>query len=168
MITSEHEAREFCAGRLSSEALQRLDRLAFLLVEESQRQNLVSATSLDCIWQRHFADSLQLVDHVPRETSTLLDLGSGAGFPGLVLAIGTPERPVVLVESRKRRVEIGLSGNGFLHPSAKKAPIGLNPRPPNRAALGSVEHAVMYRGRICRPADQAIERVDLAHQVTLA
>jgi 16S rRNA (guanine527-N7)-methyltransferase len=47
-----------------------------------------------------------LVDHVSRETSgPWLDLGSGAGFPGLVIAIMRPEWPVHLVESRKRRIE---------------------------------------------------------------
>jgi 16S rRNA (guanine527-N7)-methyltransferase len=57
------------------------------------------------IWQRHFADSLQLLDRVSRETAPWLDLGSGAGIPGLVLSCARPELPVCLVESRKRRVE---------------------------------------------------------------
>ena len=57
------------------------------------------------IWQRHFADSLQLLDHVPRETSPWLDLGSGAGVPGLVILCARPATEMILVESRKRRVE---------------------------------------------------------------
>lgn len=76
-----------------------------MLAEENERQNLVSSASLDAIWQRHFADSLQLLDHVSRGTSPWLDLGSGAGFPGLALAVAQPHIETVLVESRKRRVE---------------------------------------------------------------
>jgi 16S rRNA (guanine527-N7)-methyltransferase len=99
------EARHFCAQRTDPAGLERLERFAVLLAAENQRQNLVSAASLESIWQRHFADSLQLLDHVPRETGPWLDLGSGAGFPGLALAIARPDAEMVLVESRKRRVE---------------------------------------------------------------
>jgi 16S rRNA (guanine527-N7)-methyltransferase len=106
MIASEADARQFCAERTDAIGLERLERFAALLAAENQRQNLVSGASLESIWQRHFADSLQLIDHVPRETpGPWLDLGSGAGFPGLVLAIARPDSAMVLIESRKRRVE---------------------------------------------------------------
>jgi 16S rRNA (guanine527-N7)-methyltransferase len=105
MIDSEAEARRFCAERTGEAGMARLERLAVLLGEENDRQNLVSASSLASVWQRHFADSLQLLDHVPRGTSEWLDLGSGAGFPGLALAVAAPESRFVLVESRKRRVD---------------------------------------------------------------
>lgn len=105
MITTEVDARQFCSERTDNAGLERLDKLASLLAQENERQNLVSAASLQSIWQRHFADSLQLLDHVPRETSPWLDLGSGAGFPGLALAAARPDVEFVLVESRKRRVE---------------------------------------------------------------
>jgi 16S rRNA (guanine527-N7)-methyltransferase len=105
MIASEADARRFCAERTDAVGLERLERLAVLLGEENERQNLVSNASLASVWQRHFADSLQLLDHVPRGTSDWLDLGSGAGFPGLALAVAAPESRFVLVESRKRRVD---------------------------------------------------------------
>lgn len=105
MIGTEAEARRFCAERTDSAGLARLEKLALLLGEENERQNLVSTASLEAVWQRHFADSLQLLDHVPRGTSEWLDLGSGAGFPGLALAAAAPESRFVLVESRKRRVD---------------------------------------------------------------
>jgi 16S rRNA (guanine527-N7)-methyltransferase len=105
MIADEAEARRYCAERTDAAGFERLERLAKLLAEENERQNLVSSASLDAIWQRHFADSLQLLDHVSRGTSPWLDLGSGAGFPGLALAVAQPGIETVLVESRKRRVE---------------------------------------------------------------
>ena len=105
MIANEAEARRFCAERTDSEGLGRLERLSVLLGEENERQNLVSVASLASVWQRHFADSLQLLDQVPRGTSPWLDLGTGAGFPGLALAAAAPESSFVLMESRKRRVD---------------------------------------------------------------
>lgn len=105
MIATEAQARQFCAERTDKAGLERLERFAALLSAENQRQNLVSDASLVSVWQRHFADSLQLLDAVPRETGPWLDLGSGAGFPGLALVTARPEIEMVLVESRKRRVE---------------------------------------------------------------
>lgn len=87
-------------------AIGRLEILVGLLAEENTRQNLVSAASLDAVWLRHIVDSAQLLPHVPRETSgAWMDLGTGAGFPGLVIAALRPECEVVMVESRARRIE---------------------------------------------------------------
>lgn len=105
MITNEAEARAFVAARCDDAAMERLEMLIVALREENQRQNLVSSASLEHVWQRHIADSAQLLDHVSRETSPWMDLGSGAGFPGLVIAAMRPESKVILVESRKRRIE---------------------------------------------------------------
>lgn len=104
MITNEDQARAFCAALCDSAAMARLERFTNLLATENAQQNLVSAASLNQVWQRHIADSLQLLLHVPRETSPWMDLGSGAGMPGLVLAIACPDITLNLVESRKRRV----------------------------------------------------------------
>ncbi|MDE2434646.1 MAG: 16S rRNA (guanine(527)-N(7))-methyltransferase RsmG [Sphingomonadales bacterium] len=85
---------------------ERIERLVALLRAENERQNLVAAASLGAIWQRHIADSAQLLPHVPREAaSPWLDLGAGAGFPGLVVAALRPDSKVHLVESRKRRID---------------------------------------------------------------
>jgi 16S rRNA (guanine527-N7)-methyltransferase len=88
-----------------ADARLRLERLVVLLHEENGRQNLVSAASLEEVWRRHIVDSAQLLTHVPRETSgPWMDLGTGAGFPGLVVAALRPEMPVRMVESRARRI----------------------------------------------------------------
>jgi len=108
MIDSESAAREWVAKlpECDEAAMDRLNRLVALLADENEQQNLVSAASLGEVWRRHIADSAQLLAHVPRETSSpWLDLGTGAGFPGLVVAALRPECEVVMVESRSRRVE---------------------------------------------------------------
>lgn len=86
------------------ETLDRLYRWEILLREENERQNLVSRASLDSLWSRHILDSAQLARFAPSEARTWLDLGSGAGFPGLVIA-ATTNFHVTLVESRKLRVD---------------------------------------------------------------
>lgn len=108
MLTNESEARSWLEGlpEWDAVAAERLSTLAAMLAEENGRQNLVSASSLDAVWLRHIADSAQLLTYVSREAgSPWLDLGTGAGFPGLVIAALRPECEVVMVESRARRVE---------------------------------------------------------------
>ncbi len=109
-IRTEEEARQYVASWADSRAMERLNLFSDMLIAENQLQNLISKPSEAHIWQRHIADSAQLLEFVPRETmdrgagGPWLDLGTGAGFPGLVIAILLPETPTVLVESRSRRV----------------------------------------------------------------
>ncbi|NBC37967.1 16S rRNA (guanine(527)-N(7))-methyltransferase RsmG [Novosphingobium sp. FSY-8] len=113
MITDEAQARAWLAARPEGtpEAFDRLETLIAMLAQENTVQNLVAAASLEHVWQRHIIDSAQLLAHVPRETlananlGPWLDLGTGAGFPGLVIAALCPNVPVVMVESRARRIE---------------------------------------------------------------
>jgi len=105
VIQSEEEAQVYCASRVGAGTMERMERFTGLLLEENSRQNLVANGTLPEVWRRHIADSVQLLDHVPRETPVWLDLGSGAGFPGLIIAMARPDAHVVLVESRKLRAE---------------------------------------------------------------
>ena len=108
ILTDESSARAWLEQLPEWDAASetRLTTLVSLLAEENARQNLVSAASLGEVWRRHIADSAQLLVHVSRGTcSPWLDLGTGAGFPGLVIAALRPECELLLVESRKRRVE---------------------------------------------------------------
>ena len=89
---------------VSRETRASLDRYVALLLEENDRQNLIGKSTVDEIWDRHIADSAQLVRFAPRPDSSWLDIGSGAGLPGLVIAILT-EGPVTLVEPRKLRAD---------------------------------------------------------------
>ena len=84
------------------ETQERLERFAALLREWSPRINLVSRRALDELWPRHIADSLQLLPLARRFPAPWIDLGSGAGFPGLILALASG-RHVHLIESDHRK-----------------------------------------------------------------
>ena len=87
---------------VSQETLDRLAAYVDLLKRWQGALNLVAASTLDDVWRRHMLDSAQLVSLLPGETRVLVDLGSGAGFPGLVLAIlGVPQ--VHLIERDQRK-----------------------------------------------------------------
>jgi len=102
------ERLEQVAGRpVSRETFEKLEAYVALLKEESRRQNLVSASTLDHIWDRHILDSAQLARFEPHPGASWLDIGSGAGLPGIVVAC-LVEGPVTLAEPRRLRAE-------FLH-----------------------------------------------------
>lgn len=107
VLRDETSARAFVEGLTDAAGMLRLEALSAALIKENQRQNLISRPSEAQMWVRHIADSAQLLRLVPRETPSRpwLDLGTGAGFPGLVIAALRPEWKIVLVESRARRVE---------------------------------------------------------------
>ncbi|GHA23435.1 ribosomal RNA small subunit methyltransferase G [Devosia pacifica] len=82
-----------------------LESYAQLLRKWQRVQNLVSRETLDQLWVRHFADSLQLLSHLRPSDSWLIDIGSGGGFPALPLAIATNGGPIrfTLVEPNQRK-----------------------------------------------------------------
>jgi 16S rRNA (guanine527-N7)-methyltransferase len=87
---------------VSRETMARLEDYVRLLAAWNQRINLVGRNTIGDVWQRHVLDSAQLMAHLPPGTRRLIDLGTGAGLPGLILAIlGVPE--VHLVESDRRK-----------------------------------------------------------------
>jgi len=90
---------------VSRETLDRLKRYAELLADWNTRHNLVSDRSMADVWKRHFWDSAQIVDLVPARAKTLVDLGSGAGFPGLVLATLRPELRITLLEATRKKYD---------------------------------------------------------------
>ncbi len=88
--------------KVSSETLQRLEAYAALLQTWNKTTNLVGPTTIPDLWFRHMLDSAQLYPFT-QDSPSLVDLGSGAGFPGLVLAI-LGQRDVHLVESDQKKI----------------------------------------------------------------
>ena len=90
------------ASIVSHETMERLSTYANLLVKWQETINLVGPSTLSDLWRRHFLDSTQLWSLLPEKAERLVDMGSGAGFPGLVLSIlGVPD--VHLIESDQRK-----------------------------------------------------------------
>jgi 16S rRNA (guanine527-N7)-methyltransferase len=90
------------AENVSRETLDRLKAYVALLLTWNKKINLISKSTEADVWRRHIQDSAQLYPLIPRDCSSLTDMGSGAGFPGLVLAI-LGVRGVRLVESDARK-----------------------------------------------------------------
>ncbi len=119
---TEEEARAWLRSNqnVSRETWDKLEQFTALLLDEMSRQNLISKSSAEQIWARHIVDSAQLLRNAPRGNRSWLDLGTGAGFPGLVVAILTTHE-VHMVESRTRRVE-------FLNQVVEKLDLARNTR----------------------------------------
>jgi len=132
---------------VSRETLARLEAYAELLRRWAGRINLVSRNTLGDLWRRHFLDSAQLLPLIPNKTLHLVDLGSGAGFPGLVLAIlGVPG--VELVESDARKCV-------FLREAARiaNAPVTIVD---SRIETVKAQTADVVTARACAPLDKLL------------
>ena len=78
--------------QVSRETIISLKKYEEILIEYNKRLNLIGKSTIKEIWTRHFLDSAQVIDFIDKNDKTLIDLGSGAGLPGLVLAILAKER----------------------------------------------------------------------------
>lgn len=114
---TEDEARSWVRERFGVPRETLLERFEAILRDEATRQNLISAASFEQLWARHFVDSAQLIESAnDAGNGAWLDVGTGAGMPGLIVAILT-DRPTVLVEPRAKRAD-------FLYRAAALLEIG--------------------------------------------
>ncbi|MCA8869660.1 MAG: 16S rRNA (guanine(527)-N(7))-methyltransferase RsmG [Rhodobacteraceae bacterium] len=138
---------------VSRETLDRLDLYESLIKKWNPRINLISRHTLNEIWTRHFLDSAQIWRLRPENPRKWLDLGSGGGFPGLVIAIiaaeATPEMKVTLVESDARKA-------GFLMKAGQE--MGILPEIIiDRAERLSPQHADVVSARALAPLDLLLD-----------
>ena len=136
---------------VSRETLARLKLFVSLLEDWNARMNLVSAKSLAEVWKRHIWDSAQLFPLLPPTVGSLVDLGSGAGFPALVLAIQLAERGktrVVLYESIAKKC-------GFLEEVAARTGIAVEIRN-ERIEVADPEPFDVVTARACAPLEQLL------------
>ena len=94
--------------QVSRETITSLVKYENYLIKSNKTLNLIGKSTINEIWLRHFLDSSQVIDFIDKNTSSLIDLGSGAGFPGLIIAI--------LAKDRKIRLKVKL-----IEKSPKKA-----------------------------------------------
>jgi 16S rRNA (guanine527-N7)-methyltransferase len=133
---------------VSRETLCRLEAYAALLIQWSARINLVGRDTLPDLWRRHVLDSAQLRPLIPSTARNAIDLGSGAGFPGLVLAIlGVPG--VELIEADSRRCV-------FLREAARITETNVTIRPCRIEAVPP-HPADVVTARACAPLDRLLD-----------
>ncbi|MBI3199083.1 MAG: 16S rRNA (guanine(527)-N(7))-methyltransferase RsmG [Rhodospirillales bacterium] len=106
---------------VSRETRDQLEALVHTLVRWQKAINLVGNTTMDSIWVRHILDSAQLKILIPERAKTLTDLGSGAGFPGLVVAAMRPDLDVTLIEADARKA-------AFLGEAARRMTLEKQPK----------------------------------------
>ena len=82
--------------QVSRETITSLKKYENMLIEANKTLNLIGNSTINDIWYRHFLDSVQVIDFIDENDKTLVDLGSGAGFPGMVLAITLKDRKIPL------------------------------------------------------------------------
>ena len=80
--------------RVSRETIISFKKYEDLLIKANKDLNLIGNSTINQIWTRHFLDSAQVIDFVDKNDKSLIDLGSGAGFPGLVIAIASKDRKI--------------------------------------------------------------------------
>jgi 16S rRNA (guanine527-N7)-methyltransferase len=112
---------------VSRESQARLKLYADLLTKWQVQINLVGGDTIPFLWDRHIADSLQLRTYIGKGAKTVIDLGSGAGLPGLVLALAYPEYRMTLIESNGKKA-------AFLKEVARRSEISV------RVIQGRAEH----------------------------
>ena len=139
------------ASGVSRETLSRLKAFVGLLDDWNARHNLVSARSMEDVWRRHVWDSAQLAVYIPAEAKSLVDLGSGAGFPGVVLAElmrGRAGFRTALYESTAKKC-------AFLKAAAER--LGLNVEVRNaRMEAAAKERFDVVSARACAPLDRLL------------
>ncbi|NIJ07401.1 16S rRNA (guanine527-N7)-methyltransferase [Sphingomonas vulcanisoli] len=99
---TEDEAEAIVCDHVPRETAARLRRYVDLMRGEAVHQNLVSTSTLDLVWQRHILDSAQVLPLAREAQDLWVDIGSGAGLPGIVVAI-LREAPAMLIEPRAKR-----------------------------------------------------------------
>jgi 16S rRNA (guanine527-N7)-methyltransferase len=146
---------------VSRETIDRLEALVATLVRWQKAINLVGRTTVEGVWTRHVLDSAQLVPMIPAEAKTLADLGSGGGFPGLVLAGMRPDLDLTLIEVDARKAAfLGEAGRRMALPKPPRIVIGrIEDVPPAKADVVTAR-ALAPLGQLLAWADR--HRTDTA------
>ncbi len=127
-------AKEYAGEELNNEQLEQFAKFADFLLETNKSINLTAIRDLEGVYIKHFLDSLTLLKAIPENTKNIIDIGSGAGFPGLPIAIARPDIKVTMVESIGKKVSfieksielLNLSNAKAINERAEKLSLGKN------------------------------------------
>ena len=93
--------------QVSRETITSLKKYEKCLIESNNTLNLVGKSTINDVWRRHFLDSSQVIDCIDKNSKSVIDIGSGAGFPGLIVAILAKDRKIPikvnLIEKSKKK-----------------------------------------------------------------
>ena len=146
------------AANVSRETMARLDAMDRVLIDWSERHNLIARSTIKDRWERHFLDSAQLEPLLPKGIKTIVDMGSGAGFPGLVLAAMLAEKnvSVTLIESTQKKAAflseaanaMGLSNLKVVPSRIESVKLGFTPDIITARALARLDKLLAYGAEI--------------------
>ncbi|SCW62398.1 16S rRNA (guanine527-N7)-methyltransferase [Sphingobium faniae] len=160
---TEEEARAWLAQKfdVSRETWLKLERFVAILLAEMDQQNLIAESTRPHIWARHIVDSAQLLTFTDAAVDgPWVDLGSGAGLPGVVVALLT-DRPLLMIESRRKRIE-------FLQAVAEELGLGHVRVFGGRVEAVSPHPAAIISARAYAPLPRLLESaIHLADEKTL-
>ena len=147
---------------VSRETIAKLELYAQLLRKWNKAINLVAPSTIPHLWTRHFLDSAQILEHMPQKTGKWLDIGSGAGFPGLIIACLASEIEVTCIESDQRKSvflqtvirELGLNAKVIAQRIDQVAPRNANAL--TARALAPIEQLLTHAKRHLAPNGKAI------------
>ena len=146
------------AANVSRETMARLDAMDRVLIDWSERHNLIARSTIKDRWERHFLYSAQLEPLLPKGIKTIVDMGSGAGFPGLVLAAMLAEKnvSVTLIESTQKKAAflseaanaMGLSNLKVVPSRIESVKLGFTPDIITARALARLDKLLAYGAEI--------------------
>jgi len=110
-------------ARVSRETIISLKKYEELLVKANKSLNLIGKSTINQIWNRHILDSFQVIDFIDKNDKSLVDIGSGAGFPGLILAIAAKDRKIPIKISL---IEKSIKKTNFLKETIQKLNLDVN------------------------------------------
>lgn len=146
------------ATNVPRETFERLLAFDRVLIDWASRHNLIARSTIEDRWERHFLDSAQIAPLIPQDARTIVDLGSGAGFPGLVLAAMLAPKgvEVTLIDARRKKAAflaeagaaMGLQNLTVIPARIESARLGFKPDVVTARALARLEKLLAYASGI--------------------
>lgn len=146
------------ATNVPRETFERLLAFDRVLIDWASRHNLIARSTVEDRWERHFFDSAQIAPLIPQDAKTIVDLGSGAGFPGLVLAAMLAPKgvEVTLIEARQKKAAflaeagaaMGLQNLTVIPARIESVRLGFKPDVVTARALARLEKLLVYASGI--------------------
>jgi 16S rRNA (guanine527-N7)-methyltransferase len=149
---TEDEARDIIIARFGEARARRIGQFLDMVSAENARQNLVAPSTIETIWTRHALDSTQLMFHVEQSRASWLDIGTGGGFPGIVIAL-LFDGATTMVEPRRKRAEFLRIAHATVSPTKVEAVRGVFDIISARA-VASVEKLLQAAERCATPDTQ--------------